>query len=45
VLQFGLALQLRIAPTRRSIATAHGGGDSRLPKFGEVMDWTAAVPD
>jgi hypothetical protein len=30
-----LALQLRIAPTRRSIATANGGSDGRLPKFGE----------
>jgi hypothetical protein len=44
VLEFGLALQLRIAPTRRSIATANGGGDDRLPKFGKVMDWTSGSP-
>jgi hypothetical protein len=38
VLELGLALQLRIAQTRRLKATAYGGGEGWLPKFGEVTE-------
>jgi hypothetical protein len=44
VLELGLALQLRIAQTRRLEATAYGGGESRLPKFGEVTELVSGSP-
>jgi hypothetical protein len=44
VSELGLALQLRIAQKRRLKATAHGGGESRLPKFGEVMALVSGSP-
>jgi isoquinoline 1-oxidoreductase subunit alpha len=44
VLKLGLALQLRIAQTRRLKATAYGGGVSRLPKFGEVTELVSGSP-
>jgi hypothetical protein len=44
VLELGLALELRIAQTRRLKATAYGGGVSRLPKFGVVTELVSGSP-